>query len=384
MNKTITELNPKELWENFHALTRVPRPSHHEEQARAFIMQWAKDHGIRAEIDGGNNILMSKPATPGMENRAGVILQGHLDMVPQKNRDKVHDFTKDPIDARVQGEWVVADGTTLGADNGIGLAAAMAVLTSKDIPHGPLEVLVTATEETGMVGANAIRHNWLKGDILINLDSETEGELYVGCAGGIDGSVHFRYPSAPVPAGSKAFKLGVISLKGGHSGVDIHLGRGNSNKLFFRLFKTIAGELDLRLALLEGGDMRNAIPRETFAVITLPAANAGKLAARVKEIEAIFRAELHAKEPDLACTVEETTLPAEIIDLDAQRRLTNAVLACPNGVIRFIDSMPDIVETSTNLAIIKINPTSAEMHMLLRSSIETAKMALVQAVQATF
>ncbi|MDR2129839.1 MAG: aminoacyl-histidine dipeptidase [Odoribacteraceae bacterium] len=384
MSKSITELTPREVWANFYNLTRVPRPSHHEAEARAFVMQWAAENGIRAEIDEACNILLSKPATPGMENRRGVILQGHLDMVPQKNNNKVHDFTKDPIDARVDGEWVTADGTTLGADNGIGVAAAMAVLLANDIPHGPLEVLITATEETGMDGANGIRPGWVKGEILLNLDSETEGELYVGCAGGIDGKILFRYPSEPVPAGSKAYKLYLGGLAGGHSGMDINLGRGNANKLFFRLLKSIADELDTRVASMSGGDMRNAIPREAIAVVTLPAGNVGKFLARIQELEGVFRAELSAKEPALTCTAEEIGLPARVIDLKAQQRLTNAILACPNGATRMIDSMPDTVETSNNLAIVKVETEGAEINMLLRSSVESAKMALVQTIRAVF
>ena len=384
MSKRITELTPNEVWTNFHALTRVPRPSHHEEVARAFVLEWARKNGIQAEMDAAGNILLSKPATPGLEDRRWVILQGHLDIVPQKNSDKVHDFTKDPIDARVDGEWVRADGTTLGADNGIGLAVAMAVLLSRDVQHGPLEVLITATEETGMDGANGIRPGWVKGDILLNLDSETEGELYVGCAGGIDGRILFRYPSADVPAGSKACKLFLGGLKGGHSGMDINLGQGNANKLFFRLLKSIESELDLRVASLEGGNMRNAIPREVVAVVTLPTGNVERLFARVKELEAVFQAELHAKEPNLHCSVAETSLPARVIDLQAQRRITNAILACPNGAIRMIDSMPGTVETSMNLAIVRIEEQGAEINMLLRSSVESAKMALAQSVQAVF
>ncbi|MDR2413581.1 MAG: aminoacyl-histidine dipeptidase [Odoribacteraceae bacterium] len=384
MNKRITDLTPREVWTNFYKLTRVPRPSNHEEKARAFIMQWAAENAIRAEMDEAGNILMSAPATPGMENRRGVILQAHLDMVPQKNSDKVHDFKTDPIDARVDGEWVKADGTTLGADNGIGLAAAMAVLVSKEVPRGPLEVLVTATEETGMDGANGIQPGWVKGDILLNLDSETEGELYVGCAGGVDGRIIFRYSSTPVPAGSKAYKLHLGGLKGGHSGMDINLGRGNANKLFFRLLKTIDGEINPRVASLEGGNMRNAIPREVIATVTIPAENAGKFLDRVKEIEAVFQAELGGKETSLFLVVEKTALPESVIDQRTQQHIVNAILACPNGPARMIDSMPDTVETSGNLAIVKIEKERAEINLLLRSSVESARDALAQSVQATF
>lgn len=384
MSKCICTLEPKAIWENFYKLTQVPRPSNHEERAREFVMNWAKENGIKAEMDEAHNILLSKPATPGMEDRKGVILQGHLDMVPQKNEDKKHDFTQDPIDAYVDGEWVTADGTTLGADNGIGVSTGMAILLAKDIPHGPLEVLITATEETGMDGANGIRPNWLKGDILLNLDSETEGELYVGCAGGIDGEIRFDYKPETVPAGSKAYKLALKGLKGGHSGMDINLGRGNANKLFFRFLKSVAAELDIRIASVEGGNMRNAIPREAFATVTLPTANADKFLAEIKKYEAIFQAELSAKEPTLKLFAEETAIPANVMCPKVQKNLINAIVACPNGAMRMIDSMPDTVETSNNLAIVKGGEGKVEVYMLMRSSVETAKAALAQSVQAVF
>ena len=377
-------MEPKAIWENFYKLTQVPRPSNHEEKAREFMMNWAKENGIHAEMDEAGNILMRKEATPGMENRRGVILQGHLDMVPQKNEDKVHDFTKDPIDAYVDGEWVTADGTTLGADNGIGVATGMAVLLSKDIPHGPIEVLITATEETGMDGANGIRPNWLKGDILLNLDSETEGELYVGCAGGLDGEIGFNYTPEAVPAGHKAYKLALKGLRGGHSGMEINVGRGNANKLYFRFLKSIAGELGVRVSSVEGGNMRNAIPRETFGVVTLPAENAEKFQMAVAEYQKIFMAELGVKEPTLQLSAEETDMPSIVMPVDVQTRVVNAIVACPNGAMRMIDSMPDTVETSNNLAIVKIAEGRVEVYMLMRSSVETAKGALAQSVQAVF
>ena len=384
MSKSIAELTPKAVWENFYKLTEMPRPSNHEEAARKSIIDWARKNNIQAEMDEVGNILLRKPATPGMENRKGVILQGHLDMVPQKNEDKKHNFVTDPIDAYVDGEWVTADGTTLGADNGIGVAAGMAVLLATDIPHGPVEVLITATEETGMDGANGIRPAWVKGDILLNLDSETEGELYVGCAGGIDGKMVFNYTEEAVPAGSKAYKLAIKGLKGGHSGMDINLGRGNANKLLARYLRAVMEELHLRVASVEGGNMRNAIPREAFAVVTIPAAHADKFLSSIKEHQAIFQAELIAKEPTLQLIAEETTLPTHVMEAGRQKQVINAILACPNGAIRMIDSMPDVVETSNNLAIVQIGKGKAEIYMLMRSSVETAKMALVQSVKAVF
>lgn len=381
---SIKDLQPTAIWQNFYKLTQVPRPSNHEEKAREFMLNWAKENNIDAEIDEVGNIIMRKPATPGMENRKGVILQGHLDMVPQKNEDTPHDFEKDPIQAYIDGEWVRAKGTTLGADNGMGVAAGMAILTATDIPHGPVEVLITATEETGMDGANGLKPGKLKGDILLNLDSETEGELYVGCAGGIDSTIEFKYKEETIPAGSKAYRLAIKGLKGGHSGMDINLGRGNSNKLLFRFLKTYAKDLALRMSTVSGGTLRNAIPRESFAVIVLPAGNAGKLQEAVKEAEAIYKAELNAKEPTLQVIAEEADMPDFIIDTCTQFRLTNSILACPNGAVRMIDSMPDTVETSNNLAIVQSQQGKIVINTLLRSSVETAKEALAQTLQAVF
>lgn len=381
---TIKDLQPKELWQNFYKLTQVPRPSNHEEKARKFMLEWAKENHIEAQIDEIGNIIMTKPATPGMENRKGVILQGHLDMVPQKNEDTVHDFENDPIETYIDGEWVKAKGTTLGADNGIGVAASMAILTSTDIPHGPLEVLITSTEETGMDGANGLQAGKLKGEILLNLDSETEGELYVGCAGGIDSTIQFKYKEENIPAGSKAYRIGIKGLKGGHSGMDINLGRGNSNKLLFRFLKTYAKDLELRISDISGGTLRNAIPRESFAVVTLPAANTARLEAAIKEAEAIYKAELKAKEPNLQLIAENTDTPAFVIDACTQARLINSILACPNGAVRMIDSMPDTVETSNNLAIVQSENGKILIKTLLRSSVETAKEALAQSIQAVF
>ncbi len=381
---SIKDLQPKEIWQNFYKLTQVPRPSNHEEKARKFMLEWAEENHIEAKIDETGNIIMTKPATPGMENRKGVILQGHLDMVPQKNEDTVHDFENDPIETYIDGEWVKAKGTTLGADNGIGVAACMAILTSTDIPHGPLEVLITSTEETGMDGANGLKAGMLKGEILLNLDSETEGELYVGCAGGIDSTIQFKYKEENVPADSKAYRIGVKGLKGGHSGMDINLGRGKSNKLLFRFLKTYAKDLGLRIASISGGTLRNAIPRESFAVVILPAANTARLEAALKEAEAIYKAELGAKEPNLQLIAENTGMPAFVIDTYTQFRLINSILACPNGAVRMIDSMPDTVETSNNLAIVQSENGKIFIKTLLRSSVETAKEALAQSIQAVF
>ena len=270
MEKNLKELSPRRVWEKFYEITRVPRPSHHEDAIREYLLAEAHTHGIEAEADAAGNVIMRKAATPGMESRKGIVLQAHMDMVPQKNGDKAFDFVRDPIEAYVDGEWVKADGTTLGADNGMGMAAILAVLESDDIEHGPIEALITATEETGMVGANGLKGGMLRGDILVNLDSETEGELYVGCAGGLDASMTFSYEEESVPASSTAFLVEVKGLKGGHSGIEIVLERGNANLVLFRLLKMAEKAFGLRLSSVDGGGLRNAIPREARAVVTLP------------------------------------------------------------------------------------------------------------------
>ena len=267
MNTNLDGLSPREVWEKFAEIARVPRPSRHEEAIRAYLVAEARTHGIACTVDDAGNVILRKPATPGMESRKGIILQAHMDMVPQKNGDKRFDFTKDPIEVRVDGEWVRADGTTLGADNGIGVAAILAVMESEDVVHGPLEALITATEETGMDGARGLKGGMLDGEILVNLDSETEGELYVGCAGGLDASVRMTYREDIVPEGYKAFWIAVGGLKGGHSGIDIHLGRGNANRILFRLLRKCERECGLRLASVDGGGLRNAIPREATATV---------------------------------------------------------------------------------------------------------------------
>lgn len=381
---TLQDLQPQAVWQNFYKLTQVPRPSNHEEKAREFMLNWAKEKGIEARIDAAGNIIMSKPATPGMENRKGVILQGHLDMVPQKNEDTVHDFTQDAIQAYVDGEWVRAKGTTLGADNGMGVAAAMAVLTATDVPHGPIEVLITATEETGMDGAIGLKAGELKGEILLNMDSETEGELYVGCAGGLDSTFEFHYQEEKSATDHSAYKLAVKGLKGGHSGMDINLGRGNSNLLLFRFLKANAEVTGLSLASVNGGSLRNAIPRESFAVVTVPKDKAGLFTQKVKEFESIYQSELQLTEPDLQFFAEETELPAQVMPKELQSRLINAIVACPNGVIRMSDAMPGTVETSNNLALIQSGKGKIVVNTLMRSFVETAKDALAESLDAVF
>jgi dipeptidase D len=384
MSKEILNLEPKQVWEHFYALTQIPRPSKHEDKIQAFMMKFGQDLGLETIKDEVGNVIIRKPATKGMEHLKGVVMQGHLDMVPQKNSDTKHDFKTDPIDAYIDGDWVTAKGTTLGADNGMGVAAAMAVLASKDLQHGPVEALFTSDEETGMTGAFGLQPGVLKGDILLNMDSEDEGELYIGCAGGIDASITFDFIKEAVPAGMVAYKLAVTGLKGGHSGMDIVLGRGNSNKLLFRFLKKAVCHHKLRISSLLGGSLRNAIPRESFATVLIPAAEETEFNSCVKKFEAMFIAELHVKEPDLKFTAEKVDIPADMMDEKTMMNVINGVYAAPNGVIRFSDDMEGMVETSTNLAIVRTKGSQVLVAALLRSSVESAKEDLGEMFKSVF
>ena len=331
-------------------------------------------------------MLIRKPASPGMENRPGVILQGHMDMVPQKNSDKVFDFEKDPIQAYIEdnGEWVTADGTTLGADNGIGVATAMAILADKNAVHPPLEAFFTVDEETGMYGANDLKGGWLKGKYLLNLDSETEGELYVGCAGGIDGEATFKYQPVDTEEGDIALRVEIKGCKGGHSGCDIHLQRANAIKLLFRFLKDAVANFEARLACVEGGNMRNAIPREAAAVITIPEESYQDLQDLVDRYEDLFLREYDGVEPDLTFKATEVECPKTEMPEDVQDFLIHAITLCPHGVYRFIPEMPDIVETSNNLAIIETKDNQVNVVCLTRSNVESRKEELASVIQSAF
>jgi len=377
-------LKPARVWSIFEDFCNIPRPSKHEEAARNYVIEFAKKNKLAYDIDEVGNIVLRKPATKGMENRMTVIFQGHLDMVPQANSDVKHDFLKDPIKPRIEGEWVKATGTTLGADNAIGVSTALAVMEATDLIHGPLEALFTIDEETGMTGAFGLKPGYLKGDILMNLDSEDEGELFIGCAGGTNGNFTFKYKETDVPAGMKAFKLSVTGLKGGHSGCDIHLYRGNANKILFRYLKHAETKHGLRLASVEGGSLRNAIPREAFAVFVVPADKAGAIPKCVAEMYEIIRKEYATVDPDLKMEVAAADAPAKLIDGDTQKKFINAVVACPNDVIRMSNDMAGLVETSTNLAIVKSDKGEINVHCLLRSSVDSGKEALEQMCASVF
>lgn len=378
----LSQLSPQPLWDIFAKICSIPHPSYHEEQLAEHIMGWAKEKGLHAERDQVGNILIRKPATAGMENRKPVVLQAHLDMVPQKNNDTVHDFTKDPIQPYIDGEWVKARGTTLGADNGIGMASALAVLADDSVEHGPLEVLLTMTEEAGMDGAFGLQANWLQADILINTDSEEEGEIYMGCAGGIDFISTLPLSREAIPAGFETFKLTLKGLKGGHSGGDIHLGLGNANKLLARFLAGHAAELDLRLVDFNGGTLRNAIPSEAFATVAVSAAKADELKKLSSVYLEILKNELSAKEKNLTVVLESVT--TDKVALTAQSRDTFVQLlnATPNGVIRNSDVAKGVVETSLNVGVVTMGDDSAEIICLIRSLIDSGKEYVVSMLES--
>ena len=389
----IRNLDPQIVWKNFYELTRIPRPSKHEELAVEYMYNWGVSHGLETIKDEVGNIIIRKPATPGCENMKGVILQGHIDMVPQKNADKVHDFEKDPIETYIDGDWVKAKGTTLGADNGLGLAMAMAVLESSDIKHGPVELLCTIDEETGMTGAMALKPGVLQGEILINLDSETEGELYVGCAGGLDASASATYVPAEYDKSWECWSLAVKGFKGGHSGMDIILYRGNANRLAARVLLALMTEADVKLLDFEGGTLRNAIPREAFATVYVPADKVEAAKAVFERVAAQIKAEYAGTDPDsefifkpYECSEGECCGGDEckyVPEADALR-FVRAIIACPDGVERMSSEMAGLVETSNNLAMVKIEGGEFSVKTLMRSSVDTAKDALAAKFEAIF
>ncbi|ACF11421.1 aminoacyl-histidine dipeptidase [Chlorobaculum parvum NCIB 8327] len=382
MTTTIPELEPRALWRHFYNLTQIPRPSGHEQQIREYVADFGRRLGLKSLIDEAGNVIIRKPAKKGMEQRKGVILQAHLDMVPQKNADSHHDFERDPIEAYFEKGWVRARGTTLGADNGIGVAAALAVLESESLSHGPLEALFTANEEAGMTGAMGLKPEVLEGEILLNLDSEDEGELFIGCAGGLDGTMTFRYSEASLPPDYAGFEIRVSGLKGGHSGLDIHLGRGNANKIMNRLLQAGHDCCSLRLASIDGGSLRNAIPRESTSLVTLPSDRAELFVETLKRLGATIAEELAAVDPDLRIEIRAAEIPDTVIDNESFGRLLQAVADCPNGVVRMSGEMDGVVETSNNLARVKSNAGSIAVECLLRSSVDSSLEELATSIQS--
>jgi len=381
----IKNIQPTEVWSIFNQMLQIPRPSRHEDKIQDWAVKFGKDLGLETIKDEVGNVIIRKPATPGMENRKGVIFQGHLDMVPQKNSDKQHDFVTDPIEAYIDGDWVTANGTTLGADNGIGVSSALAVLASTTLKHGPVEVLLTSTEETGMDGAIGLKEGLLNGDILLNTDTEDEGTFSIGCAGGIDVVATFKKKmTKKIPENATAFNLKVIGLKGGHSGVDIHLGRGNANKVFFRVLKEVNKAFGVALVDIQGGSLRNAIPREAFGLVVVKEKKAESFIEMVAALSETIKAELVHVEPNLTIEVEAAEMPVAIMKKGLQKKLTDAVWAAPNDVARMSDTMQGTVETSSNLAIVKSGDKTLEVSCLVRSFSESAKNALASQLESVF
>jgi len=379
-------LQPKSLWENFYSLTQIPRPSGKKEEISAFLANYGRSLGLETIVDEIGNVIIRKPASAGYENHPGVILQGHMDMVPQKNSDKVFDFEKDPIEAYVEdnGEWVTANGTTLGADNGIGVATAMAILADKNVVHPPLEAFFTVDEETGMYGAFALKGGLLQGKTLLNLDSESEGELYMGCAGGVDTTARFDFEPVETEEGDVALRVSIKGCKGGHSGCDINLQRANAIKLLFRFLKDAVANYEARLAYVEGGSLRNAIPREASAIITIPADGLDEMKQLVADYEDLFIREYDGVEDNITFTAEDVECPKTELPEDTQDFLIHAITLCPHGVYRMIPEMPDIVETSNNLAMIGMENNRITVMCLTRSSVESRKEELRQIIQSAF
>ena len=383
---TLSHLKPSSLWQLFEKICSIPHPSKHEQQISLWIQSWAKDLGLSVKEDDIGNLAIKKPATQGMEDRKGIILQAHMDMVPQKNNDTNHDFLTDPIRPYIidSNDWVTAEGTTLGADNGVGLASALAVLASDDVPHGPLEVLVTIDEEAGMSGAFGLQPDWLDGDILINTDSEQEGEVYMGCAGGIDGSATFSLNFEDVPSDSQAFNLSISGLKGGHSGVDIHTGRANANKLLIRFLLDASNSFDIRLTEFNGGSLRNAIPREANASFVVSNGQIEPLKAALAQYLSTIQDNLSAIETDLDMLLISPEDFEQCWDSVTQSNILRALNACPNGVIRMSDDIEGIVESSLNLGVIHTRGKKLNALVLIRSLHDDGRLETQRTVQSVF
>ena len=380
MATLIKELDPRIIWKNFYLLTQVPRPSGHLEKVQQFLLGWAKEHGIEAWKDNAGNIVMRKPPTPGKENRKCAVLQAHMDMVPQKTDESTHNFETDPIETYIDGDWVKAKGTTLGSDDGMGVAAIMAVMESTDIMHGPLEALITADEESTMYGVNNLSADTLKGDILLNIDNETMGEFVIGSAGGVNISATMQYKEVALEEGDIAVKVTLKGLRGGHSGLEINEGRANANKLMARFVRQAIADDEARLCSWQGGNMRNAIPRTATVVLAVPLENYDDFCELAEYCQQVFNDEFRGVEEGITMTVETTAMPAGRVPEEIQDNLVDAIMACHDGVLRNIPSIPAVVETSSNLGIINIGASEASILILARSSSETM-MEYIQEMQ---
>lgn len=384
MNKEVIALYPQDVWKHFESINEIPRGSKKEERIIAYMKSFGEGLGLDTSVDATGNVLIRKPATPGFENRKGVVLQSHLDMVHQKNSDSDFDFDNDGIQSYIDDGWVKAKGTTLGADNGMGVASIMSVLANDTIEHGPIEAFFTIDEETGMTGAFGLEGGLLKGDILLNLDSEDEGELYIGCAGGEDSTIRDQYTPVEVPADHEAMKIELKGLKGGHSGMDIVLGRGNANKLMNRLLLELNEEFEIGLSAFDGGSLRNAIPREANVELLFLKGNAEKIKHFISEREEVYKMEFASIEPALTISCSTMDLPSSRIPSDYLSRLMWAIDAAPNGVIAMSKDIEGLTETSVNMARVLVKDGETKILFLNRSSVDSRKKALTQTIGSVF
>jgi dipeptidase D len=383
---TIKELQPTDLWNYFYEITQIPRPSKKEGKILAYLLDFAQKHNLEAKQDKAGNVLITKPATSGKENAPTVVLQGHVDMVCEKNNDVTHNFETDPIETIIDGDWVKANGTTLGADNGIGVAAALAILASDNIQHGKIEALFTVDEETGLTGANALDKNFITGEILINLDTEEEGQIYIGCAGGKGTKAYFKYKLKDVPKKYFWFHVDVKGLRGGHSGSDIDKGFANANKLLNRfLFSLSRKKYGMVLSEISGGNLHNAIPREAHAIIGVKDKYKEDIRIKLNTFLAKVQEEYKAVDPGLNMTLETVEIPSKIINKRTTEKLILSLYACPHGVIGMSHDIPGLVQTSTNLASVKmIDGNTIEIGTSQRSSVESCKEDVVNMVSSVF
>lgn len=384
MSTEVRNLEPKPVWNHFADLNEVPRPSKKEERVIQFIKEFGEGLGLNTTVDHIGNVIIKKPATKGMEDRVTVVLQSHLDMVHQKNNDTDFDFATQGIQMYVDGDWVRAKGTTLGADNGLGVASIMTLLASDDIPHPPLEALFTIDEETGMTGAKELKGGMLDGKILLNLDTEDDDELTIGCAGGIDITATAKLPTESLDGDWKGYQLKVKGLTGGHSGMDIILGRGNANKIMNRLLWNAAREFGVRVVSIDGGGLRNAIPRESVAHVLVETSKANDFEKALQTWGREIQAENKTTDPDAEVVFESIDAGNTALQQEAQTQLLNAIYACPNGIYRMSPDIEGLVQTSNNLARVEVKNGQVEVLCLTRSSVETEKMDLAHAIQATF
>ena len=381
----VNDLKPALIWQCFDEITKVPRPSCHEEQIREYLLDFAKKNNIEAKTDDCGNVVMTKAATAGCENAPTVILQAHMDMVAEKNNDVEHDFLKDPIQTYIDGEWVKAKGTTLGADNGIGMAGALAVLLDNTLEHGKVECLFTINEEIGLEGAQNLGKDMITGSMLINLDSEDDGEIFVGCAGGIDTTAYFNYTPVAAPEDLCYVKVAISGLLGGHSGSDINTGRGNANKLIARFVWNISKDIELKLASFDGGNLRNAIPREAHAIIGVAADKKAEIEARLAEYTKEIENEYKGIEPVVKFTLEAVERPAFIVDDATAKALILSLYSAPHGVYSMSRDLEGLVETSTNLAAVKfIDDNKIKVTTSQRSSVESRKHDIAAQVETHF